>query len=369
MVAVRLLAFAAGFAFAMATVLSAVRTVVVPRGERVRITGAVLALTRWLFELRAARVATFAHKDRILARLAPISLILLPGVWAVGILLGFVPMYWALGSDSWRDAVELSGSSLLTLGFERTDDLPTVVLSFVEALLGLGLVALLISYLPTIYGHFSRRQAQVAKLESRAGSPPTPMAMLIRAHSIGQLDNLHATWTEWEDWFIGLGESHASFPALCFFRSPQLDLSWIVSAGAVLDTASFTLSTVDVEASFRAPLTIRAGYLALRRIADFFDVEYDPSPRLDDPISIHRAEFDALCEDLRSAGLPLKHDLDQAWRDFVGWRVNYDAALRGLCGVVMPPVAPWSSDRAIDWGRSLPVFRSVRHPSAAADQA
>ncbi len=135
-----------------------------------------------------------------------------------------------------------------------------------------------------------------------------------------------------------------------------------------LDTASFTLSTVDVEASFRAPLTIRAGYLALRRIADSFNVEYDPSPRPDDPISIHLDEFGVLCEELRSAGLPLKRDLDQAWTDFAGWRVNYDAALLGLCGVVMPPEAPWSSDRAIDWGRSLPVFRRVRHPAVAADQ-
>ena len=233
MVAVRALAFAAGFVFALATLFSAVWTVVIPRGERVRITSAVFAFMRRSFEWRAARVKTFDHKDRILARFAPISLILLPGVWAVGILLGFIPMFWALGVDSWRDAVELSGSSLLTLGFERTDEFPTIVLSFVEALLGLGIVALLISYLPTIYGHFSRREAQVAKQESRAGSPPTPKAMLIRAHSLGQLDNLHATWTEWEDWFVALEESHTSFSALCFFRSLQPNRSWIISAGAV----------------------------------------------------------------------------------------------------------------------------------------
>ena len=31
--------------------------------------------------------------------------------------------------------------------------------------------------------------------------------------------------------------------------------------------------------------------------------------------------------ELQAAGLPLKADLDQAWRDFAGWRVNYDTVL------------------------------------------
>ena len=33
-------------------------------------------------------------------------------------------------------------------------------------------------------------------------------------------------------------------------------------------------------------------------------------------------------------------DRDQAWRDFNGWRVNYDAPLRGLERLTMAP-APW----------------------------
>jgi len=44
--------------------------------------------------------------------------------------------------------------------------------------------------------------------------------------------------------------------------------------------------------------------------------------------------------------VPLVADRDQAWRDFAGWRVNYDAVLVGLCDLVMAPPAPWSSDRA-----------------------
>ena len=44
---------------------------------------------------------------------------------------------------------------------------------------------------------------------------------------------------------------------------------------------------------------IRAGYLALRRIGDFFSIDYDPNPQPDDFISISQQEFDY---GLRSTG-------------------------------------------------------------------
>ena len=69
-----------------------------------------------------------------------------------------------------------------------------------------------------------------------------------------------------------------------------------------------------------------------------------PSPT--DPISISREEFDTACDELANAGVPLKLDRDQAWRDFAGWRVNYDAVLLALATLTMAPEAPWSSDRA-----------------------
>jgi hypothetical protein len=47
------------------------------------------------------------------------------------------------------------------------------------------------------------------------------------------------------------------------------------------------------------------------------------------------------------AGVPLKADLEQAWRDFAGWRVNYDRVLLALASLTMAPYAPWSSDRSL----------------------
>ena len=49
---------------------------------------------------------------------------------------------------------------------------------------------------------------------------------------------------------------------------------------------------------------------------------------------------------LAAAGVALRPDRDQAWRDFKGWRVNYDTVLITLAGLVMAPYAPWVSDRS-----------------------
>ncbi|MGZ4739106.1 MAG: hypothetical protein ACXVLM_07715 [Ilumatobacteraceae bacterium] len=43
--------------------------------------------------------------------------------------------------------------------------------------------------------------------------------------------------------------------------------------------------------------------------------------------------------------MELKRDRDQAWRDFSGWRVNYDKVLVELCALTIAPPAKWSSDR------------------------
>ena len=52
----------------------------------------------------------------------------------------------------------LSGSSLLTLGFTKTEGVLSLLLEFSEAALGLTMIALLIAYLPTMYcGLFQAR--------------------------------------------------------------------------------------------------------------------------------------------------------------------------------------------------------------------
>jgi fumarate reductase subunit D len=287
-------------------------------------------------------------------------------VWLAITMLGFTAMYSALGVDPLRQAFVESGSSLLTLGFVRASDLPTTVVAFAEAADGLILLALLITFLPSMYGAFSRREHAVAMVSIQAGSPPSPAEMLTRFHTIKGLGTLtDEVWRPWQDWFVDVEESHTSFAGLPFFRSPKPDRSWITAAGVVLDSAAIYASTLDVPRSPPAELCIRSGYLCLRAIADFYSIPYDAEPSPGDPIAVSRDEYDDIYDHLATAGLPLKADRDQAWRDFAGWRVNYDTVLIVLAGLVMAPYAPWISDRS-PAGRFRPPVLRRRRPKPRA---
>jgi hypothetical protein len=346
-IVLRVLAFAAGAFVILATVSSAVKTVVVPRAESAVLTRGVFLLTRKLFDLRLKRVTDWEQVDRTMSRYAPMTLILLPAVWITVVVLALTPMFWALGSEFPREAFTRSGSSLLTLGFAFAKDLPETVLSFVAATIGLGLVALLISYLPSIYAQFSRREVLVGQLDTRAGTPPDSAELLLRALRIGWLPRLDDLWVEWDRWFVEVEESHSSNASLPFFRSQHPERSWLTAAGCVLDTAALRASSLDLPRSYEAELCLRTGYLSLRHLADLFEIDYDPNPQPDDQISIGREEFDEVFDRLAAEGAPMVPDRDQAWRDFAGWRVNYDQPLIMLCSLVNPPYAKWSSDRGV----------------------
>ena len=121
----------------------------------------------------------------------------------------------------------------------------------------------------------------------------------------------------------------------------------MTAAGAILDAASLYSSSLDLPRDPRAELCIRAGFLTLQRIADFFQISYDERPQGGEPISISRLEFDEVCDRLAASGVPVKADRDDAWRHFAGWRVNYDTPLLKLATLTMAPYAMWSSDRSL----------------------
>jgi len=344
-VALDVIVFLAGAYVVVATLGSAVRTVVLPRAVPARLGSVVFVNMRRVFDLRVGRAATYERRDRMMAPFAPVSLLCLALTWLVITYVGYVAMFWALGEGSLREALTASGSALLTLGFEVPDSLPTTFLAFSEALIGLTLLALLITYLPSLYAAFSARESEVALLEVRAGSPPSGVAIIERYALINWLGGLSSIWGRWERWFVDVEESHTSHPSLVFFRSPQPDQSWVTAAGAVLDAAALTSSTLE-EHDPDARLCLRAGFIALGRVAGFFGIPVPSDPKPDDPISIARDEYDAAYDRLVAAGVGVRPDRDQAWKDFAGWRVNYDAALLALASLTMAPYAPWSSDRS-----------------------
>lgn len=355
----RVLVFVLGGGLVLIALLSAIRTLVMPRGASDQIVRAVFIVTRRILEKFLPRNASYYQRDNILAIWAPIALLSLVPAWMSLILIGYAGMYWSVQPTSWYDALRVSGSSLLTLGFAPPNGFAVTLLEFSEATIGLIIVALLIAYLPTIYGGFSRREIAVTTLEVRAGSPPSAVEMLKRYHRIHGMERLVDVWKNWELWFADVEESHTSLPALVFMRSQEPDRSWVTSAGAVLDAAALSQSVLDLPKNPDAMLCIRAGYLCLNRISRFFEIDLPKEPHFPEtPIQISRQEFDAACLELERVGISLLEDRDQAWLDFAGWRVNYDHALVTLAGIVSAPSAPWSADRAPTMRAT--IFRNIQ---------
>ena len=353
----QLIEFLLGIWIVYFTITSVIRTFVLPRAVRDPITATVFFITRTLFNLFSKFSKSYYQQDKILAFLAPVNLLVLPPIWLTLITIGYTLMFLAAGINDFVTAFTISGSSILTLGFEKGTTIIHTILSFTAAMIGLGLVALLIAYLPTIYSEFAKREVSVNQLTVRAGDPPSPVEMLLRFHRLERLNTLGPLWERWETWFVQIEESHTSFSILAFFRSPLPNHSWVNAAGTIMDAAALRLAVLDLPEDINAPplsdgrivpgdpraaIMIRAGFLALRRIADVYRVNHNSNPQFPkDQINITKEEFNQACSLFTEQGLPIKKDLDQAWNDFAGWRVNYDSVLIELQNITDAISAPW----------------------------
>lgn len=368
MIILRVIVFLAGLALIIWTAISIARAFVLPRGENSLLLRLVSRYLLTFFRIRLRSATTYKERDQVMALFAPLVLLLVPVFCLIFVLIGYTAMFWATGVTPLSDAYILSGSSLFTLGFATDSSLLRTTMMFSEAAFGLGVVALLIAYLPAIYSSFAARERLVAMLEVRAGNPPSAVELLKRYHRIGRLAQLPALFADWEVWFTDIEESHTTYTTLTFFRSPQPERSWITAAGVILDAASLYLACIDDDLRERqvAALCIRAGYISLSRIATLFNIPHEKNATPETPIAIARSEFEAAYYEMAEAGCPLLTDIDQAWRDFKGWRANYDQVLIALATVTMAPYAPWSSDRSLAskqmrlMSRRIPLFRRKR---------
>lgn len=334
---VDIVTFAAGLFLVLATLLSAVQTVVIPHSDSVRVTRLIFRWSRNVASLYARVDRNRQRQHKAIQVALASGLLMLPIVWLTSAVVGYTMMFRALGASSWRVAYDLSGSSMLTLGFAKPDDLPKLTLAFTASALSISILALLlVTYLPTIYSAYTDREKRLTAFETLAGEPPNVVGMMIRAHELTSFARLPMLWEGWREWFAELRESHTALPAVAFLGSSRDDRNWVATVGTLLDAASVSLSVLDVEPEADAALCIRSGSLALRDIAQYFGLDVDHDPQPTDPISVDRAVWDQAYDAFVSAGVPVR-EREQAWTAWAGWRVNYDAALVGLAKLTASP--------------------------------
>ncbi|MFZ1063169.1 MAG: hypothetical protein WAN30_06820 [Acidimicrobiales bacterium] len=322
---------------------AAIRTFLLPRSARVRLSSFTARVVRKVFSMFAGSKRSYEERDQVLSLFPSIVLLSYQALWLGLTLVSFAFGFVAAGVSNFASAFAISGSSIFTLGTSSGHGGAQITLGYVEAGIGLTLLALLIAFIPTLYAAFQRREISVSRLSVRAGVPATPWGILEIAQSVNSYDKLDELWREWEQWFIEVGETHSSLPILNFYRSPTKSQTWIGSAASVLDAAALFNAVVDLPASPTAGLCIRSGWLNMRRIADYFEVHYPLKVSHKTPITITREEFDIVLDRLVREGVPVIADREACWRDFKGWRVNYDFIIEASYSLFNCPRTDWRS--------------------------
>jgi hypothetical protein len=364
----QVVAIGLGITVVASVLVSALETVVLPRNSFTRISRATFAV--------ANRVLVHDGRNRVRSThlrglYAPVALVSLPLVWMLSVIIGFSLVFWGADAGTWQRSFEISGSSVTTLGFAAPEGSLRTWISFVEAIIGLGLVALLISYLPTIYAAHHDREKGLRTLKPFAGTPTSGVDLLVNLNRFHALDNADL-WRTASAWLLELDQTHCSFPALCYFPESDDTQSWVASVGSLLDAGAMLLSASAIRWDdvttiiHQGPMIVlangvptvieigRAAGLPIPPPVPIVTLLPDGTGRAP-AISVSREEYLDAVDRLAGIITVPDDEREDAWLRFAAVRASYDRALRGLAGLTLSVPAPWTTDRPAVVGRPRPL--------------
>ena len=331
----------AGALLVLIVVTDSVGTLVVTQGRSApwRPTRIWYAVTWRAVRVLVARLPIDVGED-VLGIYPAVSLLGLLVLWLVGLMVGWSLLFWGLGfrfagSAQLGTTIYYAGSTLLTPAFGTAHGGAQRTLTLITTLTGLGTIALLISYLPALYGAYSKREARLLTLDDPLGSRLTPVRVIAVHTGDGELDLLYRFFGEWEMWTAEVLESHVSYPMLSLFRSQHRGQSWITALGVVTDAATLTCACV-VGTEQREPyFAYRRGRRAVMEIADRLHV-----PPGQPESWLTPANFDIAWDVLAQLGLPLREKPD-AWERLQVLRASYGTRLQELMDFLLAPRGFW----------------------------
>jgi hypothetical protein len=346
-----LLGILVGVALILIVLLDAFEAMVLPRRvQRAWRPARLFYRTIWTaWRLVAAWMGPGKRRDYFLSVFGPLSILLLIGSWVVVLIVAFGVLHWSAGTllapaDAAGDLptnLYFSGVTFFTLGYgDVTAREPWGrLLSVVECGVGFGFLAVIIGYLPVLYGAFSRREVTISLLDARAGSPPTAAEVLLRLARSENLPAINPFLAEWEHWAGEVLESHLSFPVLPFYRSQHDNQSWLAAMTAVLDTCSLLITGVQ-DCSYQARLTFA---MARHTLVDLCMV-YSTPPVPPEPDRLLPERLTRLRELLAEAGLKLNPS-EAAEARLVELRAMYEPFANALARFFLLPLPPVLSDK------------------------
>lgn len=269
-----------------------------------------------------------------------LSLLGLLVLWLAGLMVGWSLVYWGLdqrlgGTHDYGTLVYYAGTSLVTPLFGTAHGNAVRTLTLLETLTGVVTIALMISYLPALYGAYSRREARLLTLDDPEGGRITPMRVVVLNAPGGDVEVLYRELREWEMWTADVLESHVSYPMLALFRSQHAGQSWVTALGLVTDAATLASACIEGAQSREPYFLYRRGRRAILEISDRLHIA-----RSERPVPwLNEANFDVAWQALAEAGLPLR-DKATAWAD-MQVRGTYGEQLERLIDFLVAPHGFW----------------------------
>jgi hypothetical protein len=382
---VHVAAFIAGLFCCLGVALDAFQTIILPRRPtgRWQITRIFFVATWAPWVKMAERARNTKVRDQIYSVYGPLSLLLLLLLWALLLISGFAMFYFSMRSPfgdvmmghsasalaQFGTDLYVSGTTLFTLGLGDVvpHSLFARALIIFESGVGLGFVALVIGYLPVLYQAFSRREVNVALLDSRAGSPPNA-AELFRRHGFeGSEKALTTLLAEWERWSAEILESHVSYPILCYYRSQHDTQSWLSALVSILDTCALLISVVEGTPSRQAQLTFVMARHALVDLGQVFHVQERKAwQRQTEVDRLPSKDFYHLCDALGENHVRLCGDPAAAKR-LKTIRVLYEPHAVALSEYLRMPLPVWVAPPKVNdqWS----ILTKLRTDAASAQKA
>jgi hypothetical protein len=270
-----------------------------------------------------------------------LSLLGLLVLWLAGLMIGWSLVYWGLeqrigDARDWGTLVYYAGTSLVTPVFGSAHGTLVRMLTLLETLTGVVTIALLISYLPALYGAYSRRESRLLTLDDPRGERITPVRVIALNAPGGDVEMLYRSLAEWQLWAADVLESHVSYPMLALFRSQHPGQSWVTALGVVTDAATLTCACVEGAQDREPYFLYRRGRRAIIEISSRLHV-----PEVATPASwLVEENFELAWRQLEELGVPLR-DKKVAWADLQALRVTYGDQLERLIDFLVAPRGFW----------------------------
>jgi hypothetical protein len=329
--------------------------------------------------------------------------------WLILYFISYGLWIYGIGGVNFTNAFRESGSSLFTLGFADTTNFGPTILAFMAAATGPIVIALLIGFLPTIYGAYIDREVNISLLGVSGGQPSWGPELLARLTLNDQLSDIPERMNIWTKWFGDLRLTHTTYPVLVYIRSASPYRHWVIASIATLDAAAMQLALTKTlpraecaQVIIHGTQTLESLYAALfvrkkvlKKLPIVGRFLGRPSPRPHNLAEIQgysrgtvsveqaatadsargfsadairlmgegekggttlsREDFTKAVNMLKQAGYPVEVDLDTAWEQFSIARARYEYVAYQLAYTLDVVPAPWSGKRRKNFDTMWPT--------------